>query len=57
MEVCHLLEQVGRWWRCGDGDAHGVRELFGFFGGTEEGIDCWCGVEVCDIFCFEEFPD
>jgi hypothetical protein len=52
-----LFEEVGGRWGCGDGDADGVGEFFGFFGGAEEGVDCGCGIEVGYVFGFQQFPD
>lgn len=57
IEVRHLLEQVrGRRASC-HRDADWIGKTLGFFGVAEEGIDCWCGVEVCDAFFFEQAPD
>ena len=48
---------MGCWWGRGDCYSHRIFELDGVFGGAEEGVDCWCGIEVRDVFFFEELPD
>lgn len=57
VEIRHLLEEVGSRRAGGDGDTYRVGERLGLLGGAEEGVDCWCGVEVRDAFFLEELPD
>lgn len=53
VDLCHLLKEIRCWWRCRDCDAHWVRQSFSFFSGAQESVDCWCGVEVRDVFGLE----
>lgn len=57
VETGHLFEEV----RCGragrDCYVDNLRESFGFFGVAEEGVDCRGGVEVCDVFLFQQSPN
>lgn len=57
IEVRHLLEEVGRGRGGRNGDADGRREFCCILRGTEECVDCWCCVEVCDVLCFKHIPD
>lgn len=56
VDVCHCFEKMGCRWRCGNGDANGLVKLFCILVCTEKGIYCRSCIEVCDIFCLEEFP-
>jgi hypothetical protein len=57
VEIGHLLEKMGSWRRSGDGDSNRVRKFLSFLGGAEEGIDCRCCIEVCDVLRLEKFPN
>lgn len=57
IQVGHLLEQVGRRRRGRDSDADGRGKFLGIFRRTKECINCWCCIEVCYMFSFEELPD
>lgn len=57
VQVGHLFEEVGGWWRSGDGYSDWLLELCGIRRGTEESVYCWCRVEVGDVLGLQKFPD
>ena len=51
------MEEVSGGWRGSYCDSYGVGKGGGFFGGAEESVNGWGGVEMRYGLGFEEVPD